>query len=97
LEIKIYYTEEAERWLKDIFDYYVKVGGLSVAQKVIFLILEETENLIYNSHLGQKEQLLGKRKFDYYSIFIKDYKVIYRMEKNYIIISTIFDTRKKLQ
>jgi addiction module RelE/StbE family toxin len=91
--VKIFYTEEAQRRLRDIYDYYSAKAGKKVAQKIINDLLEETELLEQNPNLGIVEELLITRKNKYYSLIINNYKVIYRIENSLIIISTVFDTR----
>jgi toxin ParE1/3/4 len=94
LEVKLIYTEEAEKRIRDIFDYYSETASLKVAHSIVDQIIDETDHLIKNPYLGLKEELLENRTFNYYSLIINNYKVIYRIAENYIVIATVFDTRQ---
>ncbi len=92
--MKVIYTAEAEKRLKDIFSYYNLNAGRRVALKIVNEIITETETLQNNPNLGVREPLLQNRKLHYFFIVIKNYKVIYRISEDLIIVSTIFDTRQ---
>jgi len=92
--VRIIYTEEAEKRIRDIFDYYSETASLKVANSIINQIIDETNLLVKNPYLGLREEILAERKFNYYSLIINNYKVIYRIAENYIVIATVFDTRQ---
>ena len=92
--IKIVWTEQSVSDLRNIFAYYKK-GSHKVANSLIKNILKRTKVLEKGFiHLGQEEPLLKGRKFVYRYLVLNNYKIIYRIEKNYVYIITVFDTRQ---
>lgn len=94
MEMKIIYTEEAERRLKDIFNYNNLKANRRIAFKIVTEIISETEILETKPNIGVREPLLENRNFQYFYLVIKNYKVIYRISEDFVIISTVFDTRQ---
>ena len=94
MEIKIFWSEVAENQIRDIFDYYSFVANPKVADKIVDKILIRVELLRSNSKIGKIEELLEHypQKFRY--IIEGNYKIIYFIDKNVIIISSVFDCRQ---
>jgi len=90
----IIFTAEAERRLREIFNYYNLNASRKVALKIVNEIITETEILEAKPYIGIREPLLVNRRFNYFFIIIKNYKVIYRLSEELIIVSTVFDTRQ---
>jgi plasmid stabilization system protein ParE len=90
----IIFTAEAERRLREIFNYYNLNASRKVALKIVNEIITETEILETKPYIGIRESLLVNRRFNYFFIIIKNYKVIYRLSEELIIVSTVFDTRQ---
>ncbi len=80
--------------LKDIFDYYSIKAGQKTAHKIRKQIFQSIKQLIKNPKSGQIEPYLEKSGKDYRYILSGNYKVIYRIENNKIIINDIFDVRQ---
>ena len=98
MEMKIFWTEESHRRLKDIFDYYYfEESNIKVAYKIVNEIVDSAEILVSQPNMGVVEDLLRKRKNVYRYIVCKNYKIIYWIENNIIFIATVFDTRQNPQ
>jgi plasmid stabilization system protein ParE len=80
--MKIIYTAEAEKRLKDIFNYYNLNAGRRVALKIVTELIKETEILQNKPNVGVREPLLQNRRLHYFFIVIKNYKVIYRFSQD---------------
>lgn len=92
--LKVFWTETARLQLEDIFDYYNSRVGLQMAKKIVKQIIDRTIQLEKNPRSGQKEPYLDDRKFEYRYLVQGNYKIIYRIEGNYIRIAMVFDSRQ---
>jgi len=92
--MKIVWTDFAIKNLKSIFDYYVTKANRKVAHKIRKQILDSTKQLVKNPESGQLELYLEKLNLNHRYILIKNYKIIYRILHNQIVISDIFDVRQ---
>ncbi|MEG1592399.1 type II toxin-antitoxin system RelE/ParE family toxin [Chryseobacterium sp.] len=92
--MQIVWTDFAIKNLKSIFDYYVTNANRKVAHKTRKQILDSTKQLIKNPESGQLELYLEKLNLDHRYILIKNYKIIYRIIHNQIVINDIFDVRQ---
>ena len=92
--MKIVWTDFAIENLKIIFDFYSAKASKKVAHQIRKKILESTKQLIIQPKSGQKELNLEKLNQDYRYIVIGNYKIIYRIHQNEVIINDVFDTRQ---
>ena len=94
--LKIYWTSFAERELENIFIYYFEKSGYDIAKRLVDTIYETTEKLKLQYEIGQKEELLKGRVEEFRYLVIKNYKVIYwiNRQENQIEINDVFDTRQ---
>ena len=94
--LKIIWSAFSESQLDEIYAYYEKKASAKVATKIVLEIIHESERLITASHIGQEEELLKNRKFDYRYLVITNYKVIYSIDQQngLIKIADVFDTRQ---
>ena len=91
---EIIWTIPAKIDLWNIFDFLSDVSEL-VALNVIKRILSTTARLEFGYvKIGQVEPLLEDRKQNHRYLVEGYYKIIYREEKNSIIINSVFDTRQ---
>lgn len=93
-KMKIFWTDFAIQNLKSIFDYYSVRANKKVAHKIRKRILESTKQLIFQPKSGQIEFNLEKLNQNHRYIVSGNYKIIYRIEQNQIIINDIFDARQ---
>ena len=91
--MKIVWTDFAIENLKDIFDYYSKKASKRTAHKIRKQILNSTKQLIKNPESGQIEFNLEILKQNHRYLVSGNYKIIYRLNGNEIIINDVFDTR----
>lgn len=92
--MKIIWTEFAIENLKIIFDYYVSKANRKVAHKIRKQIFESTKQLIQNPKSGQIELHLEKLNQQHRYILSGNYKIIYKLDREYIIINDVFDARQ---
>lgn len=90
----MHWSEIAENQLKDIFDYYAIEAGSRTAKRLINKIIKRVDILLSYPQSGQKEELLLNRVLEYRYLIEGNYKIIYSVQDNYIVISAIFDTRQ---
>lgn len=92
--MKIIWTDFAIENLKDIFDYYSIKASKKVAHKIRKQIFESTKQLSENPESGQIELNLEKLKQNHRYLVSGNYKVIYKISENSIIIADVFDARQ---
>ncbi len=92
--MNIVWTDFAISNLKNIFDYYTKHASKRVAHKIRRQILESTHQLIHKPETGQIEIILKHLNQNHRYIVVNNYKIIYRIFENSIIINDVFDTRQ---
>ncbi len=94
MEIRIEWSEQSEKQLKDIFDYYSFAASPRIARKIINRILERVSVLETNPLVGPKEELLNDYLEDFRYLIESNYKIIYWKQENLITIASIFDCRQ---
>ncbi|WP_194768832.1 type II toxin-antitoxin system RelE/ParE family toxin [Tamlana sp. I1] len=92
--MKIIWTDFAIENLKGIFDYYSNKVSNKTAHKIRKQILGATRQLIKNPESGQLEFNLEKLKQNHRYLVCGNYKIIYRINDNQIIINDVFDSRQ---
>lgn len=92
--MKLIWTDFAIRNLKDIFDQYAAKVNKKVAHKIRRQILQSSKQLIKNPNSGPIEPNLTLLKKRHRYLVIGNYKLIYRIIDNQIIINDVFDTRQ---
>lgn len=92
--MEIIWTDFAIQNLKTISEYYAEKASKRVAHKIRKEILNSTRQLKKHPESGQQELNLIQLKQEHRYIVAGNYKVIYRIEKEFIIIIDIFDTRQ---
>ncbi len=92
--MRTYWTQTALTNLEDIFEYYKLNTTLKAARKLVKEIVATTLLLQNRPKIGRKEELLQNRKIEYRFLVVRNYKIIYWTEDNYIKIATVFDTRQ---
>ncbi|HCY80688.1 MAG TPA: type II toxin-antitoxin system RelE/ParE family toxin [Xanthomarina gelatinilytica] len=93
--MKILWTDFAIENLKDIFDYYAENASKKIAHKVRKQILDTSLQLLNNSKSGQIEFHLQNLNQNHRYLLSGNYKIIYRIIDNLIIINDVFDTRRE--
>lgn len=89
----IRWTPLAKKSLKDIYNFYLPETGRTKALEIVQRIKNETNYLLTFPEMGMKEELDGK--LSSYRSIVKDHcKIYYTMEKKYIRIALVWDTRR---
>jgi plasmid stabilization system protein ParE len=94
MALKIFWTDSARFQLEEIFKYYRDVSGLRIAQKLKNKIFDRTWQLAKFPESGPLEPLLSSRKLDYRYLVEGNYKIIYWIDNQNIIIAAVFDCRQ---
>lgn len=92
--MKIFWTDFAIENLKAIFDYYAIKANKKLAHKIRKQILKSTNQIKENPESGQIEFNLKRLKQNHRYLVRGNYKVIYKVFENQIIINDVFDTRQ---
>lgn len=92
--MKIIWTDFAIKNLKAIFDYYSVNGAKQVAHKVRKQIFNSVRQLINNPNSGQLELNLEELSEKYRYLVVGNYKLIYRIVENQIVINDVFHTKQ---
>lgn len=92
--MRIIWTDFAIENLSVIFDYYSDKASKKTAHKIRKQILSSVKQLLDNPESGQVEFNLEKIKQNHRYLVSGNYKIIYRINDNQIIINDVFDTRQ---
>lgn len=94
MEIRIEWSGQSERQLKDIFDYYSFKAGPRIAKRIVNRILDRVHILENNPLAGPKEELLSEYPEDFRYLVESNYKIIYWKAGNVVTIASVFDCRQ---
>ena len=95
--VKIIWTKKAFTQLERAIKYIKEEQGHSYAEIELNKTLEKTRLLETNPLIGQVEPLLKHKKSEYRYLVVWSYKIIYRVDKEKIIISRVFHTSRNPQ
>ncbi len=91
----IIWTDFAVSTLTDIFIYYKEVAGEKVAKKIKSNIFKATKQLLKHPYSGQIEPILEVLKKEHRYLIISNFKIIYLLVDEGILITDVFDTRQE--
>jgi len=94
MELKVFWTDTARYQFEDIFDFLKYKSGVNIAKNIVTRIIDKTLTLEKHPTIGQIEELLQNREYDYRYLIEGNYKIIYWIENNYIKIAAVFDCRQ---
>jgi plasmid stabilization system protein ParE len=80
--------------LAKIFGYLAKYASIEIAKNVKYGVLEQISTLLKHAKLGQLEEDLCELGKNHRRLVYKHYKIVYRIEKDTIYITDIFDSRQ---
>ena len=92
--MKIIWSEFASNTLREIFEYHKEVAGSDIANKLITKIFNSTKQLIDFPKSGQIEETLKPLGEGHRYLVTGNYKIIYKLVKEGILITDVFDTRQ---
>ncbi|GAB4475300.1 MAG: hypothetical protein OHK0057_22910 [Thermoflexibacter sp.] len=94
--MRIVFTETAKMRLLQVFEYYKEFLGTEKAKQKVQKIKNHTKQLAQMPYSGAKEVLLENEPEEYRYLVDGNYKNIYHIDKERVIIGTVFDTRQDL-
>jgi plasmid stabilization system protein ParE len=100
MEMIVLWSDSAIEDLQEIHDYFIAKASFKIANKITNSIVDKTISLENNPRIGQAEELLKHKKEEIRYLVDCNYKIVYFIDKNYVIIATVFDCRqdpKKLE
>lgn len=92
--MKIRITQRAEELLKEIYKYYKREASITVARRIKNSILERIKTLKDYKELGPVDEHLELLNLGHRKLTQGNYKIVYRIEKNIIYITDIFDSQQ---
>ncbi|MDN3596128.1 type II toxin-antitoxin system RelE/ParE family toxin [Zunongwangia endophytica] len=92
--VEIIWSDFAINSLKEIYDYYKSNVHLRIAKKIKSEILQTTNQLKTSPELGQIEFYLEELNRSHRYIISGNYKIIYRIKGNQVLINDVFDVRR---
>jgi len=92
--MKIIWSNLAAKALKEIYLYNKIVAGERIAIKIKSGIFTATKQLTNQPELGQIETFLEKFNEGHRYLVKENYKIIYKIVKEGILITDLFDTRQ---
>jgi len=90
----VVYTEQAIRSLQEALDFIASEVTEKKYNEIRDKILDTAESLASQPHLGQEEPVLEHLGLGHRRLIEGNYKIIYRITKECIYITDIFDTRQ---
>lgn len=92
--MKIIWSDFATGRLKEIFIYHKEVAGKNVAKRLKDRIFNSTRQLKQHPNSGQIEPNLKFLKESHRYLVTGNYKIVYKVVSEGILITDIFDTRQ---
>ena len=90
--MRVIWSDFASGNLKDVFFYHKKVAGRRIAQQLRERILSTTKQLSEQPLSGQIEFALENLNEGHRYLVIGNYKIVYRVIGEIILITDLFDT-----
>jgi len=93
--MSVIWSDFASDNLKDVFFYYKEVAGENIAHKLREKIFATTKQLEDQPFSGQIELTLEHLKEGHRYLVVGNYKIVYKVVKEDILITDLFDTRQE--
>jgi len=94
MEMSIVWTDKAKFHLKLIHSFYLETVSFKVAETIVNGLIEKVTNLIFNPKMGGIEPSLRHYPEGYRFLVNGNYKIIYWIDHQDVIISVIVDCRR---
>ena len=91
---RIIWSDFASDNLKEIITYYKEVAGENISRKLTAKIFRSTKQLIRYPLSGQVELSLEHLDEGHRYLVVGNYKLVYRIIDNDILITDLFDSRQ---
>lgn len=92
--MKVLITDFAKQQLNDIYEYYKFEGYGTFGRKVRKDVIQGALSLKNFPNSGVIEPNLAILKLGHRYILVGNYKIIYRVDKDCIFVTDVFDTRR---
>jgi len=92
--MKVTFTDPAAERMRDIHKFYKCNVSEIIADKIIAKILDAAKILEVSPWAGQEEFYLKHLGHDHRTIIAGNYKIIYRIEVEEVLITDVFDARQ---
>lgn len=92
--MKIVWTNKARSQVRNIFDFYSKKVSIKLANRIVSEIAQKPSILLKQPNLGQREFLLEEIDPRIRYLVQGNYKLIYLIAEEEIVIISVFDTRQ---
>ncbi|MCF8361235.1 MAG: type II toxin-antitoxin system RelE/ParE family toxin [Prolixibacteraceae bacterium] len=92
--MKLIYTEQALHSLEEALGHMATKISAEKLIEIRDRILDAADTLLLHPLLGQKEPFLEHLGLDHRHLIESHYKIIYRVNGDYIYITDIFDSRQ---
>jgi plasmid stabilization system protein ParE len=94
--MKLVYSEYALEQLQTILNFLVY--ELEIPPEKAFQIrdgiLDKADTILINIYMAQREEFLEHLEQSHRRIVIGNYKIVYTIKKDHVLITDIFDTRQ---
>ena len=90
----IIWSDFASRNLNHIYIYYKETAGVKIAKRIKNSLFKSLSQLIKHPHSGSLEPTLISLNSEHRYLVVSNYKVIYKLVKEGILITDVFDTRQ---
>jgi plasmid stabilization system protein ParE len=94
MALTIIWSKFAKTQLKEIMNSYSVVAGIAVAHRLVSKIINRVDILYNNPRAGQSEEFLEHYIEGFRYLVEGNYKIIYWINNDEIIISSVFDCRQ---
>lgn len=88
-EVQIIWSKDAEKDLKKVYQFCAK-QDIIYAHKIIVELIQSPEKILF-IHQFQEDEYLGNA---YRRLFIKNWRIVYKVKDHKITILRVFDTRQ---
>lgn len=84
----------ADRCMQKIFAYHKAVAGVRIAHKLVRKIVKHANILAENPQAGPREELLKDMPREFRYLVVGNYKILYVIVSEKVVISSVFDCRQ---
>ena len=92
--MKVTISQKAQSNLAEILEYYRQKGYLKHGRKIRARIISKIMRLKDFPKIGQEEENLKELNLGHRYLVEGNYKILYRIAENEVLVTYIFDTRQ---
>jgi plasmid stabilization system protein ParE len=92
--MKLVYTEQAIAGLQECLDLFKPEVPVKKVNEIRDRILAKADRLLENPFMGQQEEYLEHLGQSHRRVIEGNYKIIYKVEGETIIVTDVFDSRQ---